>query len=236
MWLDLYRLLQPVLNFILLLILIGLNSVVRNEYSNGVLFLILIFLILISGTEPTVNFFGASVLPLFIILHLAVFSFNSLSLIMSFITFVVFKKNLERNLLGPISIYLLFDTFFYYVDIGQKLNDVSIAIGKVIFTFEIFVIIMIIPIYFLYLTFERILRSRFKIFDKHGIFLINGVFIYFFSIAGFLLNNSILLLAGTVLLIFYFVEVLQQEEYFFKHLLFLISIISLYLFNIISIH
>lgn len=227
-WLDINRLLYPTINFIILLVLIGFNSVIRNEYSNGVLFLILVFLILISGNEPTENFFGASAIPLFIILHLSMFSFNSLSLIVTFIVFIILKKYLGKNLLGPISIYLTFDTFFYYIDIGQKLKEISSSVAKTIFTFEVFLIITIFPIFMIYLTYEHTLKRRFKALYKYGYFLVIEIFILILYFTGFLLNNSILLISGMVITLLYIAEALKQKRSLLTLLIFLVLIFLFY--------
>lgn len=110
LWLELHGVLQRLITISLLFVFIGLNSIAHGEQLKGLFFLVLVSIILISGLEPAQNFFGTSALALFIVLHISLFGFNPFPIIISFITYLIFRLYFEKNILSSVILYLIIDS------------------------------------------------------------------------------------------------------------------------------
>lgn len=213
-WLDAYNLLKPIINFNILLLLIGMNSSIREESTKGAVFLLIVFLILLSGNEATSNFFGASALAVFIILHISLFGFNSLAIILSFIIFIIFRKNMTKNLLGPISTYLLLDTVIYYFNINIQFEKVFESLGNSIFSYEWFVALSLIPITAFYLKFEKSISAVFKgaFLKKYGVFIALMILIVSFTSIGIIFEIGISFSISSFFLFLYFIGAIHHKD------------------------
>ncbi len=90
-------------------------------------------------------------MAIFIAIHLSLYGFNAIPLAISFTIFIFFRTYLENNLLYPISIYLVFDSYFSYFNINNLVDSYFKSIGKFIFSQEFMAIALIIPITVFYL-------------------------------------------------------------------------------------
>ncbi|OZM56423.1 hypothetical protein CIB95_11655 [Lottiidibacillus patelloidae] len=86
------NLLAIVLQVMLLFLLIGVNAQQRNQYSDGFVFLLITILILIIDKKTAMNFFGTSYLSLLIVIHINIFQLNSVVLISTFMSYIIFKN------------------------------------------------------------------------------------------------------------------------------------------------
>lgn len=213
-WLEAYKLLYPLFNLIVLIILIGVNSSIRENTTNGIMFLILVFLILLGGNESTKNFFGASALAVFIILHISLFGFNSIALIISFLIFVAFRKRLERNLLGPISIYLLLDTATYYYNLSVHFKDIFSYLGDKIFSYEVVATLMVVPLAYIFLIFDRIFRKKFErnFVRIYGVFIVLGLLTLVFGIIGLLFEYKLYYYISGFFMLLYLIGTIQYKS------------------------
>jgi hypothetical protein len=204
--------LRPVINLFFLIILVGVNSQVHLEPIKGVQFLIIIFLILYSGNESTTNFFGAAALAVFIIIHLSMFGFNVLALILTFTIFLLFRKTLEKNLLGPISIYLFMDAFFIYFKL--QFTDFFISISNYLFSRDAVIILSLIPATYFFIIIERGFKKNFSnsFINSYGVFIVFGSLFGISFLIGIISNNSLLKNFSLVPLMFYFLGSLMYQK------------------------
>lgn len=228
-WLDAHKILKPLVYLLILLLLIGIDSTVRNEQTNGVIFLILVFLILLGGDNSTKNFFGASALAVFIILHISLFGINSIALISSFVVFLFYNKRLKENILGPISIYLIFDIISYLLELDSYLSNYLKIISNFIFTYEFVVVVSIIPVTLLFLRLEKYIFKKFEneFIKNYGVFLLLGLFIYLFFILGVVFGERIFYFIGGGFLILYFVGAIQRKDNLMESLFLILPILLL---------
>ncbi|WP_430787204.1 hypothetical protein VBD025_15830 [Virgibacillus flavescens] len=195
--------LRQVINLLFLVILVGINSQIHNDTTKGVQFLIIVFLILYSGNESTTNFFGAATLAIFITIHFSMFGFNAIALILTFTIFLLFKKRLEKNFLGPISIYLFIDTLYIYLDL--QFTGIFSFLSNYLFSENAVIILLLIPATNLFLIVERQSKKTFtnRFLNKYFVFISLA---FLFGIAffiGIILSNSALIYVSYFLLIFY---------------------------------
>lgn len=213
--------LRQVTNLLLLVVLIGINSHIHDETTKGIQFLVIVFLILYSGNESTTNFFGASTLAIFIIIHLSLYEFNAIALILTFVTFLIFKNKLKRNFLGPISIYLIFDSLFIYFDL--QFTSLFYSLSNYIFSSNTIILLSIIPITYLFMTFERQGKniSSNTLLQKYIVFISLFFLFGLFFLIGMITSNSILVNISHFILTFYLIGAfLYQNE--IKTLVFLL--------------
>lgn len=213
-WLEAYKLLNPFITISILIVLIGWNTSVHADYVKGFIFLVLVSLILISGTKSAESFFGSSTLAVFIILHLALYGFNSIPLVISFVVFVVFKERFESNLLYPISAYLIFDSIFSYFNFNSIVNIYIEKVSKSIFSSDFFIFLLVIPATYLYLRVEKMINKKFNssFMSKYGVLVILCILFYLLIAAGFLLPNQILIYLSAVILFLYFIGVMHLKK------------------------
>lgn len=225
--LEAYGVLYFVMSLFILIILIGIDSIIREELTNGVTFLILVFLILLSGNGLTENFFGSSVLAVFIILHISLFGFNSIPLIISFIIFLKFHNKLQQNLLATISIYLILDILSYHFALNTYLIAFFDKIGNIIFSPNVFIVISILPIAFLLLNIEKVFNSKFnnKLIKNYGTFLLLLLLIIIFFTIGYFFNILIFYKTIGVFIFLYIIASINFKNEIKKYLLIILPIV-----------
>jgi hypothetical protein len=213
-----------VINLLFLFILIGINAQIHNETTKGVQFLIIVFLILFSGNESTTNFFGAATLAIFIIIHLSMFGFNSLALISTFIVFLIFKKNLEKNFLGPISIYLIIDTLFIYFNL--HFTEMFNSISKFIFSRNVLILFSIMPATYLFLNMENRSKMIFSnsFFKKYSVFIFLGSLFGIIFLTGIIVSSQAIIYISLTLFLFYALGTSLYQNEPKKHLFLILPI------------
>jgi hypothetical protein len=208
-WLEANKLLKPFINISILIVLIGWNTFVHEDYAKGFIFFLLVSFILLSGTESAESFFGSSALAVFIALHLSLYGFNSVPLVISFLIFVMFKEYIQANLLYPISTYLIFDSIFNYFDCDTFINVYIEKAGQLFFSPNTLTFFLFIPVVYIYLKIEKGINNKFRnsFMKKFGMLVIICVLFYLLLVSGFILNNQILTYLGIISLLLYFTGV-----------------------------
>ncbi|ASS74575.1 hypothetical protein CIG75_05920 [Tumebacillus algifaecis] len=130
--------------------IIGLNSLIRTEYDNGIIYFLLVILILLSKTKVSENFFGSSALAICIVLHIAIFGFSGISLVLSFVTYIVFRRFMDKHILFPILVYLIFDTIALLSNKGEYLRKLMEGLGMVLFDLNFLIVLFLLPFLYCY--------------------------------------------------------------------------------------
>lgn len=229
MFLEANNAIKPFVTISILVVLIGVNTYVHNDYSKGFIFLLLTAIILLSGVKPAESFFGASALAIFIAIHLSLYGFNALPLVISFAVFIIFRAIFENNLLLPISIYLIFDSLFSYINVYEVIDTYVQKIGRIVFSKEIMIFALIIPVAFVYLQVEKRINNVFNnsFWREFGTLLVMTILYYIFILIGLAFNYMILKYLGVGILLLYVIGIMlttKNNKYLY------ISIIPVILF------
>lgn len=215
---------------LLLFCLIGINSVVHNDFSKGFVFLVLVFLILLTGIEPAENFFGASALAMFIAIHLSLFGFNSIPLVASFLVFVLFRSFFMKNLLLPITVYLAFDSAFNYFGIEKIINSFTETWGKKIFSFNGFAFLTVVLLTYCYLQIERLLKKKYgkSFYGQYGAMMLIGVLLYLSFIIGIIMHFMWLQALGSLWFVLYIIGAMHFDKESKKFLVLVLPVFLLF--------
>ncbi len=211
---------------------------VHGEYPKGLTYLILVFLILVYRNILVQDFFGAPALAVLILLHQALFGFNPLPLIITFVIFSILRVITNVIILWPISIYLLLDTVYYYFQLDKIFDSYFNSFSHKVFSQDMIGVVAFLPLSYLYFRVERFVRNRKgnSFIGNYGAPIIIGVIMCIFIPLGYWLDNLVLILIGNGSFLIYIIGIMQ----FRKILQLLISflpalflLVELYLLRII---
>lgn len=130
---------QEVISFLAFIGLTFLNADIHNDLANGVYFSLIIIIAFFIGDERMQRYFGAGITALLILVHIALWGFNPVVLVFSFLSFLIFFKNNEDIFL-PGVIYLSIDSLFYYLGLNLSNMDNEIILLFNNFSEYIFVV------------------------------------------------------------------------------------------------
>ncbi len=237
-WLEARRLLLPTVMLCILLFLIGLNATVHVEFAKGLTYLIIVFFILVYRRVSVQDFFGAPALAVLITIHQALFGFNAMPLIITFLIFIFLRSKKGISILLPISLYLLLDTGFIYFNLGIIFDSYFNSFSYRIFSQEMIGIVTIVPLSYAYLRFERFIRKHTSnnfIYNYGAMLVLGGVMCLFMPI-GYLLNrNLVLIIIGTASFVIYFIGLLQFKnipQILFLYVPLVILLLELYILKL----
>lgn len=225
--LDSQGLLQPVITLLLLIVLIGVNSKLHSKIPEGVIFLLLVFIILLTGRNPAINFFGSSAIALFIGLHVALYGFYPASILASFLLYLIFQKHVEKDFRYPITIYLLIDSLFTYLNIASSISYLLNYIGLKIFSANVIGLISVIPLfaifYFSEIWFERKYKSGF--WKDYGVFVSLLAVAVIFQLFSIILRFELGGILGIVFILIYMMGMITYVKENTKMIILLVPLI-----------
>lgn len=177
-----------IVSIFFLIFLVGTNSVLHGKSQEGLIFLLFTSIILIGNKIRTEQFWGTSIFALVLIIHISIFGFSSLPILFSYIIVLLFGDKMGKNILLPVTIFLVIDSGIVYYDLTKYTNDFFEKTSKFIFEQDVLCMMLIIPLSYLYLKLERWYKKRYN----KDFLLILYIIIFVIAYLIFIYNITIL--------------------------------------------
>ncbi|NGP90250.1 hypothetical protein [Fodinibius halophilus] len=205
----------PFLIFNLLLILVGINSIVHNNYEAGIAFFFVTILLYFINKDKAAEFLGTSSQALLIVLHITLFGVHPFAILTALIFYLIFKRLIDQSPFGSISIYILIDSIIEFIEPIWGVSEWVNSIGEKILVSEFFYsLLTLIPLTYLFLRIERYFKKNFNnpILKENGSYLTIGtICCILFPIAYYNLDNilSITIIPAFACFFIYFIGLIN---------------------------